>query len=66
MFIQKNQKTHVEFIREKYFQEADCAKYGGIKKDGTPAPLGSDPCTWGPSYWCASIANAQKCGLTVS
>ena len=29
-----------------------------------PPPLvGGNPCTWGPSYWCASTANAEKCGL---
>eukprot|EP01134_Creolimax_fragrantissima_P006622 CFRG6622T1 len=24
--------------------------------------LGQDPCTWGPSYWCASRWNAIECG----
>ncbi|RVE68277.1 hypothetical protein OJAV_G00089220 [Oryzias javanicus] len=24
--------------------------------------LGSNPCTWGPSYWCQNIETAQKCG----
>jgi len=26
-----------------------------------PALVGSNPCTYGPSYWCASEANAQEC-----
>ncbi|KAF5665694.1 saposin isoform a [Fusarium heterosporum] len=26
--------------------------------------LGSDPCTWGPSYWCASEDNMKRCGVT--
>lgn len=24
--------------------------------------MGSNPCTWGPSYWCASESNAAECG----
>ncbi|XP_011477437.1 prosaposin-like [Oryzias latipes] len=24
--------------------------------------LGSNPCTWGPSYWCQNRETAQKCG----
>jgi len=24
--------------------------------------LGANECTWGPSYWCDSFENAQKCG----
>ncbi|KAM0199371.1 hypothetical protein ACHAPA_009671 [Fusarium lateritium] len=26
--------------------------------------LGSDPCTWGPSFWCASEENMKRCGVT--
>ncbi|KAH7198446.1 uncharacterized protein B0J16DRAFT_330371 [Fusarium flagelliforme] len=26
--------------------------------------LGSNPCTWGPSFWCASEENMQRCGVT--
>lgn len=29
--------------------------------DKSPSLLGSDKCTWGPSYWCASEANAKEC-----
>lgn len=29
----------------------------------TGEPLGANPCTWGPSYWCSSIEHAQQCGL---
>lgn len=25
--------------------------------------LGSNPCTWGPSYWCQNRETAQKCGV---
>lgn len=25
--------------------------------------LGSDKCTWGPSYWCASPENALECNF---
>merc|ERR1712224_52119 len=25
--------------------------------------MGSNPCTWGPSYFCASEENAKKCNL---
>merc|ERR1712003_160200 len=33
----------------------------------TPQPqkpefiVGANPCTWGPSYWCASAENAAEC-----
>lgn len=27
--------------------------------------VGKDPCTWGPSFWCASSENAAKCGSEV-
>ena len=27
-------------------------------------PLGSNKCTWGPSYWCASEANAKECNYS--
>lgn len=26
--------------------------------------LGSERCTWGPSYWCQSLLHAQSCGAT--
>lgn len=32
------------------------------------SPLGSEPCAWGPGYWCASMATAIECdvsGVTV-
>ena len=25
--------------------------------------LGTDHCTWGPSYWCDNIDNAKKCNV---
>ncbi|XP_015234287.1 PREDICTED: prosaposin-like [Cyprinodon variegatus] len=25
-------------------------------------PLGKNPCTWGPSYWCKNVNTAQECG----
>lgn len=27
-------------------------------------PLGSNKCTWGPSYWCANQENAKECNVT--
>lgn len=29
----------------------------------TEQMVGSNPCTYGPSYWCANEDNAEKCGL---
>ncbi|KAF2364661.1 Saposin A-type domain [Trinorchestia longiramus] len=32
-----------------------------------PAPtslIGSEKCTWGPSYWCQTLLHAQSCGAT--
>jgi len=26
--------------------------------------IGSERCTWGPSYWCQSLVHAQSCGAT--
>lgn len=28
------------------------------------AVLGSDKCTWGPTYWCESFQQADECGTT--
>ncbi|XP_047237345.1 surfactant protein Bb [Girardinichthys multiradiatus] len=28
-------------------------------------PLGNNPCTWGPSYWCKNLSTAQECGNQV-
>jgi len=42
-----------------------CCKEKGINCPLTPKPVpalvGSNACTYGPSYWCASEANAQEC-----
>lgn len=27
--------------------------------------VGKEPCTWGPSFWCANRQNAEKCGPEV-
>jgi saposin len=26
--------------------------------------VGSNKCTWGPSYWCANQENAKECNVT--
>jgi len=26
-------------------------------------PLGSQECTWGPSYWCSGLQQAKGCGV---
>lgn len=26
--------------------------------------VGQNPCTWGPSYWCDSNENAEKCSVS--
>lgn len=31
---------------------------------GTPHLLGSDECTWGPSYWCENLKSAAGCNAT--
>ncbi|NXT17401.1 SAP protein, partial [Syrrhaptes paradoxus] len=28
--------------------------------------LGSDPCAWGPQYWCKNMATALECNVSVS
>lgn len=28
------------------------------------SPLGSEPCAWGPGYWCASMATAIECDVS--
>lgn len=50
------------------FDGLDCAKYDRTKRetDHDGVIVGGDPCTWGPSYWCASVDNANECGFTVS
>jgi saposin len=32
-----------------------------IVATGTALKLGSDRCTWGPSYWCKGVETAQEC-----
>lgn len=35
------------------------------KNDESFQPLiGSNKCTWGPSYWCANQDNAKECNVT--
>jgi len=29
---------------------------------GSPRLVGAEKCSWGPSYWCANIPQASKCG----
>lgn len=31
------------------------------QKDNSPHLLGSDECTWGPSYWCENLKTAKGC-----
>jgi len=36
-----------------------------INGDESFQPLvGSNKCTWGPSYWCANQDNAKECNVT--
>ena len=41
------------------YNNNDIEKY----ESNTPTPtlIGSNKCTWGPSYWCASEENAKEC-----
>ena len=25
--------------------------------------VGTNPCTWGPAFWCANVTNAKKCNF---
>jgi hypothetical protein len=52
----------------------DCKKYctdeyedvlNGPLCKSKPAPVGSNKCTQGPSYFCASAKNAKQCGVAV-
>lgn len=53
------------------FDVAECTKYCGasdypeiLSGDICSMP-GANPCTWGPGYWCGSVANADRCGFDV-
>lgn len=56
------------------FKASDCKKYCSNAKeypdiqdgDICKPPVGSNKCTQGPSYWCASKTNAKKCGFKTS
>ncbi len=30
----------------------------------TPKLLGSEKCTWGPSYWCSGLAQSAGCRVS--
>jgi saposin len=37
-------------------------------KNITPSKLGllgTEKCTYGPSYWCANFENARKCNVSI-
>ena len=34
-----------------------------VQENMTIPPLGSNRCTWGPSYWCSSPEHAQECNF---
>ncbi|KAG4071085.1 hypothetical protein HA402_006381 [Bradysia odoriphaga] len=36
----------------------------GLVTSSEPPLVGSNPCTWGPSYWCKNAETAKECGLT--
>ena len=36
-----------------------------LSQNDTVIP-GSDPCTWGPNFWCENTTNVERCGLTSS
>lgn len=40
--------------------------FGAVVVSAAPKPVGTNPCTYGPSYWCASFENAKKCNYDIS
>ena len=40
-----------------------CAVELSITPERPELIVGGHPCTWGPSYWCASAENAAECAL---
>ncbi|XP_014862216.1 PREDICTED: proactivator polypeptide-like isoform X1 [Poecilia mexicana] len=42
-----------------------CEKTGLCISSKKLEPLGNNPCTWGPNYWCKNINTAQECGNQV-
>uniref|UniRef100_A0A1A8R3I4 Surfactant protein B n=2 Tax=Nothobranchius TaxID=28779 RepID=A0A1A8R3I4_9TELE len=42
-----------------------CERANLCSSSKKPEPLGKNPCTWGPSYWCKNLETAQKCGNQV-
>ena len=37
---------------------------GGASAGNQPRLLGSQKCTWGPSYWCSGLQQSSKCQAT--
>lgn len=61
-YISKTLKNSFNFCsRNKYLNIFE----GLAHADDQPL-VGSNPCTYGPSYWCQNAANAAQCGITVS
>lgn len=63
-------KTIIDMIISQSTPEEICTAIGlctqkapleAIIKPQAMLPLGMNPCTYGPSYWCASRANAESC-----
>ncbi|KAM6930907.1 surfactant protein Bb [Xenentodon cancila] len=42
-----------------------CEKADLCNSSKTTEPLGKNPCTWGPSYWCKDLETAHKCNKWV-
>lgn len=38
-------------------------RHEGTFKSLSEPLIGSNKCTWGPSYWCASEENAKECNF---
>lgn len=54
--------SNIPFLIYKYFPHQMLLSFSDIS---AAQLLGSNPCTWGPSYWCADPSNAIKCGAGV-
>eukprot|EP00123_Amoebidium_parasiticum_P013673 comp22091_c0_seq1/m.32214 comp22091_c0_seq1/g.32214 ORF comp22091_c0_seq1/g.32214 comp22091_c0_seq1/m.32214 type:complete len:389 (-) comp22091_c0_seq1:398-1564(-) len=61
--VDKCLKGDATDCKEKYCTQ-ESLKNSKVCKGNSSVPMvGGDPCTWGPSYWCASNENAKKCNF---
>ncbi|XP_051923607.1 surfactant protein Bb isoform X1 [Hippocampus zosterae] len=54
--------TRLQEVLENQVDHVDICERADLCTKKKSKLVGSNPCTWGPSYWCRDTNTAQKCG----